>query len=640
MKVFKSLKSYIAIALSAAIVLGLTLSMGFFPVEKADAAMVSGSKFVGNIIAGSVPNGFGTYWNQVTPENSTKWGSVEANRNSMNWNQADMAYNYAKANGMPFKFHTLVWGSQEPSWIKNLSANDQKAEVLEWIQAAAKKYPDCDFVDVVNEPLHAPASFRNAIGGSGSTGWDWVVWSFEQARKYFPNSKLLINDYGIIGDPNATANYVKIINILKAKGLVDGIGIQCHYFNMDTVSTSTMRNVLNTLSATGLPIYVSELDITGDDNTQLARYKEKFPVLWENPNVKGITFWGWVQGQTWANNTHLISSSGVERPALTWIKSYLSSSKTPPPTPTPTVPLILATPAIHTIFLGDVDENGSVNSLDFAKYRQYLLGQISYLPVAGDIDQNKSMNSIDFAMLRQYLLGIIDDLGTITIVMPPPPPPPTQTPTQNPTPTQTPKPTPKATIKIMPLGDSITDGITVAGAYRTKLWKNITNNGFTVDFVGSMVGGPNDLGDRNHEGHSGWRIDQISNNINTWMDTYKPQIVLLHIGTNDISQKYDLNNAPNRLSGLIDKICSKLPAGGKLYVASIIPISYADVRSYNSQISGVVQNKANQGKPVYMVDMYSALTTRDLADGVHPNSNGYNKMGDVWFNAIKADLAK
>jgi len=296
------------------------------------------------------------------------------------------------------------------------------------------------------------------------------------------------------------------------------------------------------------------------------------------------------------------------------------------------VPTPAATRLVITIYLGDVDENKVVNSLDLAKYKQYLLGEIKSLPEAGDVNQDGEMNSIDYALIKAYLLGLVKDLGTKTIWGPPVPTPYVPTPT----PIQTPKPT----IKIMPLGDSITDGITVPGAYRTRLWKNITSNGYNVDFVGSMTGGPSDLGDKNHEGHSGWRIDQISNNINYWMDTYKPQIVLLHIGTNDISQKYDLNNAPNRLGDLIDKICAKLPANGKLYVATIIPISYADVRTYNSQVAAVVQNKANQGKPVYLVDMYSALTLSDLADGVHPNANGYNKMGDVWFNAIKGDLAK
>ena len=246
----------------------------------------------------------------------------------MNWSNTDLIYNYSRTNGIPFKFHTLVWGSQEPSWIDSLSAADQKAEVTQWIQAAGQRYPNAEFVDVVNEPLHAPASYRNALGGSGSTGWDWVVWSFEQARLAFPNSKLLINDYGIIGDTNAANNYVQIINILKSKGLIDGIGIQSHYFNMDTVSVSTMNQVLSILGATGLPIYVSELDMTGDDTTQLNRYKEKFPVLYESQYVKGITLWGYTEGQTWASNTHLISSSGVERPALTWLKQYLAGAST------------------------------------------------------------------------------------------------------------------------------------------------------------------------------------------------------------------------------------------------------------------------------------------------------------------------
>jgi len=291
--------------------------------NQVDAGLVKGSKFLGNVIAGSVPPSYGTYWNQVTPENSTKWGSVEGSRNNMNWSQADTAYNYARNNGFPFKFHTLVWGAQEPGWIKGLSAADQKAEVTQWIKAAGQRYPNAEFIDVVNEPLHQKPSFRNAIGGDGSTGWDWVIWSFQQARQAFPNAKLLINEYGIINDPSLTDQYVNIINQLKSRGLIDGIGIQCHQFSMDTVSVNTMNTVLNKLAATGLPIYVSELDITGDDNTQLARYKEKFPVLWQHSAVKGVTLWGYIQGQTWISNTHLLNSNGTERPALQWLRQYV-----------------------------------------------------------------------------------------------------------------------------------------------------------------------------------------------------------------------------------------------------------------------------------------------------------------------------
>jgi lysophospholipase L1-like esterase len=269
--------------------------------------------------------------------------------------------------------------------------------------------------------------------------------------------------------------------------------------------------------------------------------------------------------------------------------------------------------------IGDLNGDSAIDALDYSLMKQFLLGTVTDLPVqddlyAADLDGDALITALDLSLSKQYLLGLITKFP--------------KTPPQN------------VTTVIMPLGDSITDGITVPGAYRIKLWNNIINAGQKVDFVGSMSNGPSELGDKNHEGHSGWRIDQIDANINAWMTTYKPKIVLLHIGTNDISQKYDLTNAPTRLSGLIDKICAKLPSDGKLYVAKVIPLSYADVRNYNTQVAQVVQNKANEGKPVFIVDMYSAVTTADLADGVHCTRTGYDKMADVWYNAIKNDLGK
>src|SRR5688500_18900170 len=89
--------------------------------------------FLVNIIAVSVPSDFKTYWNQVTPENAGKWGSVEATRDDMNWDQLDLAYNFAKDNGLLFRQHTFVWGQQQPAWMNSLCPEEQKAEVEEWI---------------------------------------------------------------------------------------------------------------------------------------------------------------------------------------------------------------------------------------------------------------------------------------------------------------------------------------------------------------------------------------------------------------------------------------------------------------------------------------------------------------------------
>ncbi|MBS2964878.1 GDSL family lipase, partial [Actinocrinis puniceicyclus] len=64
-------------------------------------------------------------------------------------------------------------------------------------------------------------------------------------------------------------------------------------------------------------------------------------------------------------------------------------------------------------------------------------------------------------------------------------------------------------VRVMPLGDSITDGNQTPGGYRIGLWQRFVSAGYKVDFVGSLFNGPSTLGDHDHEGHSGWRIDQI-----------------------------------------------------------------------------------------------------------------------------------
>src|SRR5688500_4322750 len=99
-------------------------------------------------------------------------------------------------------------------------------------------------------------------------------------------------------------------------------------------------------------------------------------------------------------------------------------------------------------------------------------------------------------------------------------------------------------VRVMPLGDSITEGTQVPGGYRTGLWQRMAAGGYRVDYVGSQFNGPGGLGDHDHEGHPGWRIDQIDANIAGWMNAYTPRTVLLHIGTNDVLQNYNLAGAP------------------------------------------------------------------------------------------------
>ncbi|GAA3828681.1 SGNH/GDSL hydrolase family protein [Sphaerisporangium flaviroseum] len=194
-------------------------------------------------------------------------------------------------------------------------------------------------------------------------------------------------------------------------------------------------------------------------------------------------------------------------------------------------------------------------------------------------------------------------------------------------------------VRVMPLGDSITEGTQVPGGYRIGLWQRLVSGRYTVDFVGSQFNGPANLGDHDHQGHPGWRIDQIDANIAGWLRTQNPRTVLLHIGTNDVLQNYNVSGAPGRLSTLIDRITATVPSAD-VFVATIIPLSNSGqesaARTFNAAIPGIVQSKVNSGKRVHLVDMHSKLTTGDLIDGIHPTAGGYDKMAAAWYAALQS----
>jgi lysophospholipase L1-like esterase len=194
-------------------------------------------------------------------------------------------------------------------------------------------------------------------------------------------------------------------------------------------------------------------------------------------------------------------------------------------------------------------------------------------------------------------------------------------------------------VRVMPLGDSITEGTQVPGGYRIGLWQRFGAGGHRVDFVGSQFNGPAGLGDHDHQGHPGWRIDQLDANIVGWLRATAPRTVLLHIGTNDVLQNYNLAGAPGRLSTLVDRITATVPEA-EVFVATIIPLSNpgqeANARAFNATIPGMVQSKVNAGKHVHLVNMHSALTTADLIDGVHPTATGYDKMAAAWYAALQS----
>ncbi|MFC2137107.1 endo-1,4-beta-xylanase, partial [Bacteroidota bacterium] len=302
-------------------------------------------KFLGCGFGSDSKRDFEGYWNQVTPGNGGKWGSVEGTQDVMSWIDLDEAYEVAMENNFIYKHHVLVWGNQQPNWIAALDSAEQRAHIEEWFTAVAERYPNMDQIEVVNEPLHDPpdpnccgnetsngyGGYIDALGGYGETGYDWILEAFRMADTIFADSiDLLINEYSVMNETSNADEYLEIIKLLMEEDLIDGIGFQAHGFSHGASNATILRN-LDTLASTGLPLYVTELDIDGlTDLQQVHGYMNLFPLFWEHPAIKGITLWGFRPGM-WRSTqgAYLITSAGVERPAMLWLRAYLKNEFVP-----------------------------------------------------------------------------------------------------------------------------------------------------------------------------------------------------------------------------------------------------------------------------------------------------------------------
>ncbi|WP_182905214.1 GDSL-type esterase/lipase family protein [Microbispora sp. H13382] len=146
-----------------------------------------------------------------------------------------------------------------------------------------------------------------------------------------------------------------------------------------------------------------------------------------------------------------------------------------------------------------------------------------------------------------------------------------------------------ASLRVMALGDSITAGVgsTAMNGYRVPLQDRLRAAGVTFDFVGSQANGVS-TADVQHEGHSGWRIDEIAARLPDWLSTYRPELVTLHLGTNDMIQDYQTSGAVERLGGVIDQIFAGDP-GVTVVVSSLVPSRTAAI---DARIRQFNQNSA------------------------------------------------
>jgi len=198
-------------------------------------------------------------------------------------------------------------------------------------------------------------------------------------------------------------------------------------------------------------------------------------------------------------------------------------------------------------------------------------------------------------------------------------------------------------IRIMPLGDSITSGSQSpdSGGYRVKLSQDFQAGGLAVDFVGEFQDGPSSLPDRDHEGKPFETAAHLVSIVPNLMTSYHPDAVLLMIGTQDVqngalSSPSGSGALKSEIAQILDEIASKLP-NTTVFLSTLPPLGsdengHDDISAANTAIRSAASAAVNKGEHVVLVEQN--LTTSDLIDGVHPNATGYCKLGDTWYDAV------
>jgi lysophospholipase L1-like esterase len=203
-----------------------------------------------------------------------------------------------------------------------------------------------------------------------------------------------------------------------------------------------------------------------------------------------------------------------------------------------------------------------------------------------------------------------------------------------------------APVRVMALGDSITGS---PGCWRALLWNRLQNAGHTnVDMVGTLpaqgCGVPYD-GD--NEGHGGYLATNVAdqNLLPGWLSATRPDVVVMHFGTNDVWSDRPTSTILAAFGKLVDQMRAS-NAEMRILVAEIIPMNPPTcaecaqrVVNLNAAIPGWAEGKSTSQSPITVVDQWSGFSTAaDTYDGVHPNASGDQKLADRWFAPLAAAI--
>ncbi|MEE1833802.1 endo-1,4-beta-xylanase [Streptomyces sp. SP17KL33] len=310
---------------------------------------VIGTAVTGSKLTGTYGEIAGREFNWLTPGNAMKWGSVEPTRGNFNWTEADQIVDFAEAHDQDVRGHTLVWHSQNPSWLDNGTWTPAQLSQLmnDHIALEVGRYKGrLAAWDVVNEPFNEDGTYRQTLWYNG-LGADYIAQALTAARAADPAAKLYINDYNVEGvNAKSTALY-NLVRDLKARGVpIDGVGLQAHLILGQV--PSTLQQNIQRFADLGVDVAITELDIRmqlPSTAAKLAQQRTEYDAVVKAcvavARCTGVTVWGFTDSDSWIPDTFPGQGAATPydenyapKPAYYGIATALGGTVTEPPVPT------------------------------------------------------------------------------------------------------------------------------------------------------------------------------------------------------------------------------------------------------------------------------------------------------------------
>jgi endo-1,4-beta-xylanase len=273
-----------------------------------------------------------TYCEQVTPEGGLLWADLRPTRDQFKFDTADTVIEFAQANAMTVRGHTLVWYGAMPDWTKDIRAADAERELTTHINRVVSKYRGkIKIWHVVNEPIDEakgptvglrPCIWRQCLGDK------YIDMAFRLAHQADPSAELLLNEYNIESTDDTSAPrrqaLLALVRDLLARGVpVHGVGLQAHIPGKYQIDADGLSRFVSEIRSLGLSVHITELDVIDDDlpgptaardAIVASRAYDFLEAVFAAERPSAVVTWGITDRYTWVPTWHKRKDGLVNRP--------------------------------------------------------------------------------------------------------------------------------------------------------------------------------------------------------------------------------------------------------------------------------------------------------------------------------------